>query len=153
MVFHLFFAMTVSIRWRVLFPTLCWSFDTKSMGPTMKPGAIYSWCTVNSTSDYTKLSNITSRFLTLFNSPLSKDLIGNIKIISLSVSVLYGAMIEVENQLEIRQFCTTWRAADYMAIKWCRPAHERQPNCLILRLYYYILHTSEHAVRPRLDGQ
>jgi predicted metal-binding membrane protein len=25
MVVHLFFALTVTIRWRLLFPTLCWS--------------------------------------------------------------------------------------------------------------------------------
>jgi hypothetical protein len=31
MVVHLFFAFTVSIRWRLLFPTLCWSINTKSM--------------------------------------------------------------------------------------------------------------------------
>jgi hypothetical protein len=28
MVVHLFFALTVSIRWRLLFPTLCWSINT-----------------------------------------------------------------------------------------------------------------------------
>jgi hypothetical protein len=28
MVVHLFFALTVSIRWRLLFPTFCWSIDT-----------------------------------------------------------------------------------------------------------------------------
>jgi hypothetical protein len=28
---HLFFALTVSVRWRLLFPTLCWSDNTKSM--------------------------------------------------------------------------------------------------------------------------
>jgi hypothetical protein len=27
---HLFFALTVCIRWRLLFPTLCWSINTKS---------------------------------------------------------------------------------------------------------------------------
>jgi hypothetical protein len=31
MVVNLFFALTVSIRWRHLFPTLCWSVNTKSM--------------------------------------------------------------------------------------------------------------------------
>jgi hypothetical protein len=31
MVVHLFFALTVSIRWRLLFLTLCWSINTKSM--------------------------------------------------------------------------------------------------------------------------
>jgi hypothetical protein len=34
MVFHLFFAMTVSIRSCVLFPTLCGSINTKSMSKT-----------------------------------------------------------------------------------------------------------------------
>jgi hypothetical protein len=28
---HLFFTLTVSIRWRLLFPTLCWSINTKLM--------------------------------------------------------------------------------------------------------------------------
>jgi hypothetical protein len=28
---NLFLALTVSIRWRLLFPTLCWSINTKSM--------------------------------------------------------------------------------------------------------------------------
>jgi hypothetical protein len=32
MVVHLFLALTVSIRRRLLFPTLCWSINTKSMG-------------------------------------------------------------------------------------------------------------------------
>jgi hypothetical protein len=32
MVVHLFFALTVSIRSRLLFPTLCGSINTKSMG-------------------------------------------------------------------------------------------------------------------------
>jgi hypothetical protein len=31
MVVYLFFALTVSIRWRLLFPTLRWSINTKSM--------------------------------------------------------------------------------------------------------------------------
>jgi hypothetical protein len=31
MVVHLFLALAVSIRWRLLFPTLCWSTNTKSM--------------------------------------------------------------------------------------------------------------------------
>jgi hypothetical protein len=31
MVGHLFFALTVTIRWRLLFPTLCWSINTKSL--------------------------------------------------------------------------------------------------------------------------
>jgi hypothetical protein len=31
MVVHLFFALTVFIKWRFLFPTLCWSINTKSM--------------------------------------------------------------------------------------------------------------------------
>jgi hypothetical protein len=31
MVVHLFFALTVSIRWRLLYPTLCWSINTKCM--------------------------------------------------------------------------------------------------------------------------
>jgi hypothetical protein len=31
MVVHLFFALTMSIRWRLLFPTLCGSVNTKSM--------------------------------------------------------------------------------------------------------------------------
>jgi hypothetical protein len=31
MVVHLFFALTVSVRWRLLFPTVCWSINTKSM--------------------------------------------------------------------------------------------------------------------------
>jgi hypothetical protein len=34
MVVHLFFALTVSIRWGLLFPTLCWSINTKSMATT-----------------------------------------------------------------------------------------------------------------------
>jgi hypothetical protein len=36
MVVHLFLALTVSIRWRLLFPTLCWSINTKSMVTTLK---------------------------------------------------------------------------------------------------------------------
>jgi hypothetical protein len=35
MVVHLFFALTVSIIWRLLFPTLCWFIYTKSMAKTM----------------------------------------------------------------------------------------------------------------------
>jgi hypothetical protein len=31
MVVHLFFALTVSIRWRLLFLMLCWFINTKSM--------------------------------------------------------------------------------------------------------------------------
>jgi folate-binding Fe-S cluster repair protein YgfZ len=31
MVLHLFLALTVSIKWRVLFHTLCWSIKTNSM--------------------------------------------------------------------------------------------------------------------------
>jgi hypothetical protein len=31
MVVHLFLALSVSIRWRLLFPTLCWSINTKSI--------------------------------------------------------------------------------------------------------------------------
>jgi hypothetical protein len=31
MIIHLFLALTVSIKWRLLFPTLCWSINTKSM--------------------------------------------------------------------------------------------------------------------------
>jgi hypothetical protein len=31
MVVHLCFALTMSIRWRLLFPTLCWSINTKSI--------------------------------------------------------------------------------------------------------------------------
>jgi hypothetical protein len=34
MVVHLFLALTVSIRWRLLFPTVCWSINTKSIGTT-----------------------------------------------------------------------------------------------------------------------
>jgi hypothetical protein len=30
MVVHLCFALTVSIIWRLLFPTLCWSINTKA---------------------------------------------------------------------------------------------------------------------------
>jgi hypothetical protein len=34
MVVYLFFALTVPVRWRLLFPTLCWSINTKSIGQT-----------------------------------------------------------------------------------------------------------------------
>jgi hypothetical protein len=30
------FALTMSIRWRLLFPTLCWAINTKSMGVSVK---------------------------------------------------------------------------------------------------------------------
>jgi hypothetical protein len=39
MVVHLFLALTASIRWRLLFPALCWPFNTSSMDfPTQAAG-------------------------------------------------------------------------------------------------------------------
>jgi Pyruvate/2-oxoacid:ferredoxin oxidoreductase delta subunit len=37
MVVHVFFVVTVPFRWGLLFPTLCWSINTKSM---VKTGAM-----------------------------------------------------------------------------------------------------------------
>jgi hypothetical protein len=49
---HLFFTLTVPIRWRLLFPTLCWSINCKSMVTpylTIIQGLrlIISYCTAN----------------------------------------------------------------------------------------------------------
>jgi hypothetical protein len=38
MIVHLFLVLTVSIRWRLFFPTLCWSINTVGRGGTRQDG-------------------------------------------------------------------------------------------------------------------
>jgi hypothetical protein len=56
MIVHLFFALTVSIRSRLLFPTLCGSIDTKSMFHSeAKSPLLLNWlnlCRLNANDSY-----------------------------------------------------------------------------------------------------